>query len=84
MAENLAWLTQKAEESKKVAPPPPPTFLAKFLIFPKWLNFWKILPPPPTPFNKGGRSSNYAESEIPSINLTNAVKFLISTVNPTI
>ena len=30
-----------------------PPFLAKYFIPPKWLNFWKVLPPPP-PLIRGG------------------------------
>ena len=52
MAENLAWLTQKAEESKKVAPPPPPNFSGKIFNIPQVAQF---LEDP----SKGGRCNIY-------------------------
>ena len=57
---------------KKVATPtflhqPPPfqgylPFLAKFLVPPKLLNFWKVLPPFNKRYRGGGGGSNYVGS----------------------
>ena len=77
-------VNSKGWRIKKSGTPNPPNFSGKIFNIPQVAQFLEDPTPPPTPFNKGGRSSNYAKSEIPSINLTNAVKFLISTVNPTI